>query len=51
MMCMNNGTTPHENPHITMQADFIDIKALASRFIAAIHGDDVEKKLLGYKWI
>lgn len=46
MMCTNTSTTPHENLHITMQADFADIKALASRLIAGIHADEVEKKLL-----
>lgn len=48
MMCVNPSTsfTPHENPHITMQTDFADVKALASRLIAAIHSDEVEKKLL-----
>jgi hypothetical protein len=48
MMCITNNTngTPHENPHITMQTDFADIKSLASRLIAAIHADEVEKKLL-----
>ncbi|CAF3889115.1 unnamed protein product [Rotaria magnacalcarata] len=51
MMCINNTTslTPHENPHITMQADFDDVKSLASRLIAAIHTDEVEKKLLSWK--
>lgn len=50
-MCTNNITnlTPHENPHITMQSDFADIKSLATRLIAAIHADEVEKKLLGYR--
>jgi hypothetical protein len=49
MMCINNPTsfTPHENPHITMQTDFADVKSLASRLIAAIHADEIEKKLLG----
>ena len=46
MMCTNAFSTPHENPHITMQTDFADIRALASRLIAAIHADEVEKKLL-----
>jgi hypothetical protein len=47
-MCVNSPTsvTPHENPHITMQTDFADVKSLASRLIAAIHSDEVEKKLL-----
>lgn len=49
MMCTNTTNTPHENPHITMQTDFADIKALASRLIAAIHTDEVEKKLLSWK--
>jgi hypothetical protein len=50
MMCVNNSTnfTPHENPHITMQTDFTDVKSLASRLIAAIHSDEVEKKLLRF---
>ena len=48
MMCVNSpmSFTPHENPHITMQTDFADVKSLASRLIAAIHADEVEKKLL-----
>jgi len=48
MMCVNNPTnfTPHENPHITVQTDFADVKSLASRLIAAIHADEIEKKLL-----
>ncbi len=47
-MCINNPTnfTPHEDPHITMQTDFSDVKSLASRLIAAIHSDEIEKKLL-----
>ena len=47
-MCINNPTNlaPHENPHITMQTDFSDIKSLASRLMAAIHTEEVEKKLL-----
>ncbi|UJR34086.1 hypothetical protein I4U23_021496 [Adineta vaga] len=51
MMCTNNSTnsTPHENPHTTMQTDFVDVKSLASRLIAAIHSDEVEKKLLSWK--
>ncbi|CAF3250618.1 unnamed protein product [Rotaria socialis] len=51
MMCINNTTslTSHENPHISMQADFDDVKSLASRLIAAIHTDEVEKKLLSWK--
>ncbi|CAF0773989.1 unnamed protein product [Rotaria sordida] len=51
MMCSNNTTylTPHENPHINMQADFTDVKSLASRLIAAIHTEEVEKKLLSWK--
>ncbi|CAF1398301.1 unnamed protein product, partial [Adineta ricciae] len=51
MMCANNPTnsTPHENPHITMQTDFVDVKSLASRLIAAIHSEEVEKKLLSWK--
>ncbi|CAF4205007.1 unnamed protein product [Rotaria sp. Silwood2] len=51
MMCSNNITniTPHENSHINMQADFADVKSLASRLIAAIHTDEVEKKLLSWK--
>ncbi|CAF5133234.1 unnamed protein product [Rotaria sp. Silwood1] len=51
MMCTNNTTnlTPHEHSHVTMQADFADVKALASRLIAAIHTDEVEKKLLSWK--
>jgi hypothetical protein len=50
MMCVNNSTnfTPHENPHIPMQTDFTDVKSLASRLIAAIHSDEVEKKLLRF---
>ncbi len=49
-MCVNNPTsfTPHEHLHITMQTDFSDVKALASRLIAAIHSDEVEKKLLRF---
>jgi hypothetical protein len=52
MMCINNPTsfTPHENPHITMQTDFADVKSLASRLIAAIHADEIEKKLLGFDY-
>ena len=46
MMCTNTLNTPHDTPHISMQTDFVDIKALASRLIAAIHCDEVEKKLL-----
>lgn len=48
MMCVTNSTsfTAHENPHITMQTDFVDVRALASRLIAAIHADEIEKKLL-----
>jgi hypothetical protein len=48
MMCMNYPTnlTPHENFHISMQTDFADVKSLASRLIAAIHSDEIEKKLL-----
>ncbi|CAF1247552.1 unnamed protein product [Adineta steineri] len=51
MMCMRNPTnsTSHENPHITVQTDFADVKSLASRLIAAIHADEVEKKLLSWK--
>jgi hypothetical protein len=51
MMCVNNppSVTPHENPHITMQTDFVDVKSLASRLIAAIHSDEVEKKLLRFE--
>ncbi|CAF3513585.1 unnamed protein product [Rotaria sp. Silwood1] len=51
MMCTNNTTnlTPHEHSHVTMQADFADVKSLASRLIAAIHTDEVEKKLLSWK--
>lgn len=50
MMCVTNSAsvTPHEDPHLTMQTDFVEIKSLASRLIAAIHADEVEKKLLGY---
>jgi hypothetical protein len=50
MMCTNNSTslTPHENPHISMQTDFADVKSLASRLIVAIHADEVEKKLLRF---
>jgi len=50
MMCVTNSTNliPHENPHITMQTDFVDVKALASRLIAAIHADEIEKKLLRF---
>ena len=50
MMCITNNTngTSHENPHITMQTDFADIKSLASRLIAAIHSDEIEKKLLRF---
>jgi hypothetical protein len=53
MMCINNPTnfTPHENPHITMQTDFSDVKSLASRLIAAIHADEVEKKLLRFDYL
>ena len=29
-----------------MQTDFADVKSLASRLIAAIHADEIEKKLL-----
>ncbi len=48
MMCIHNSTsiTPHEDPHVTMQTEFADIKSLASRLIAAIHSDEIEKKLL-----
>ena len=48
MMCINNPSnlTPHENLHISMQTDFADVKSLASRLIAAIHADEIEKKLL-----
>jgi len=31
-----------------MQTDFVDVKALASRLIAAIHADEIEKKLLRF---
>lgn len=48
MMCINNGASHHENPHVAIQSDFIDIKGLASRLIAAIHSDEVEKKLLRF---
>lgn len=50
MMCVGNSTsvTAHEDPHLTMQTDFVEIKSLASRLIAAIHADEVEKKLLGF---
>ena len=48
MMCLNNTAhgSAHENLHVTMQTDFADIKSLASRLIAAIHADEIEKKLL-----
>lgn len=48
MMCINstNTSAAHENPQITMQTDFDDVKSLASRLIAAIHTDEVEKRLL-----
>lgn len=50
MMCVSNSTsvTSHEDPHLTMQTDFVEIRSLASRLIAAIHADEVEKKLLRF---
>ena len=47
MMC-NNSSTSHENPYLTMQTDFANIRALASRLIVSIHTDEVEKKLLRF---
>jgi hypothetical protein len=50
MMCTNtNNGTSHEDPTITIQTDFCDVKSLASRLIVGIHADEIEKKLLSWK--
>ncbi|CAF0785114.1 unnamed protein product, partial [Didymodactylos carnosus] len=46
MMCTNS---PHDDPNISTQFGFDEIKSLASRMIAGIHIEEVEKKLLSWK--
>jgi hypothetical protein len=53
MMCIYNPSnlTPHENLHTSIQTDFAEVKSLASRLIAAIHADEIEKKLLRFAFL
>ncbi|CAF1119278.1 unnamed protein product, partial [Didymodactylos carnosus] len=48
-VCMVCTNSPHDDINISSQFGFNEIKSLASRMIAGIHIEEVEKKLLSWK--